>query len=69
VPDISTRLILDTVGIALIVGGAAFVLGGLIFFIRSGDDRSVPEAAIEDMRQRVDQKLGEMRKNRGELPR
>jgi hypothetical protein len=59
---------LNTVGIALIVGGAAFVLSGLSFFAQPGEDRSVPRTAIEDMRRQVEQQLGELRKNRREFP-
>jgi hypothetical protein len=53
----------ETIGVALMVGGAAFVFSGLFFFIRSSGDRTAPQA-FEDMQQRVEQHLVEMRRIR-----
>jgi hypothetical protein len=65
---------MDTVGIALVVGGMAFLMSGLIFLIPVRRDRSAPEIApddtpdpLHDRRDRVERHLNETRRNRGDV--
>jgi uncharacterized membrane-anchored protein len=57
----------DSVGFAMIVGGAAFLFCGLIFLIPRAENRITSEAAFEEKRQQVEQQLSEKRRDRGEI--
>jgi hypothetical protein len=57
---------MNPLGLALIVGGAAFLLSGLIFLLPQprglrGDD------TVEERREKAASRLGEMRRERGDL--
>jgi hypothetical protein len=56
---------IDTIGVALIVGGLAFLCSGLIFLLPTG--RTSQEASIEEDREKVDSGLRASRRERGEL--
>lgn len=58
---------MDTVGTALVVGGAAFLFSGLIFLIPVRGGLSGQQAPFEDSREQVERQLGENRRNRGEI--
>ena len=57
---------MNPLGLALIVGGAAFVLSGLIFLLPA--PRSLRrQDTIEESRERVDFHLERARRDRGDL--
>jgi len=58
---------MDNVGIALVVGGTAFLFSGLIFLIPVRGGSPAQEVAFEDSREHVERHLGENRRNRGEI--
>jgi hypothetical protein len=58
---------MDTLGIALVVGGIAFLLSGLIFLIPVRGGSPAQEAPFEDNREHVERHLSENRRNRGEI--
>jgi hypothetical protein len=55
------------VSLALIVGGMALVLSGLIFCIPFRGRRPAPRESFEDSQERIEQHLREMRSSRGEI--
>ena len=58
---------MDDVALALIVGGAAFVCSGLVFLLPSGRKRLRRGETLDESRNRVDQHLQELRRQRGDL--
>jgi hypothetical protein len=60
---------MDTVGMALVVGGMAFLFSGLIFLIPVGGSRPAPGESLEDSQERIEQYLREMDRDRGEIDR
>ena len=58
---------MNALGIALIVGGMAFLCSGLIFLPPKGRKRSSAHASFEQSQRQIDYYLREMRKERGEL--
>jgi hypothetical protein len=58
---------MDTVGVALVVGGMAFLFSGLIFLIPGRGSRPAPEESLEDSQKRIEQYLREVRRDRGEI--
>jgi hypothetical protein len=58
---------MDTVGLALVVGGAAFLFSGLIFLIPVRGSSSGQQAPFEESREQLERHLGENRRNRGEI--
>jgi hypothetical protein len=58
---------MDTVGVALVVGGMAFLFSGLIFLIPVRGSGPGPEESLEDSQERIEQYLREMRRDRGEI--
>jgi len=57
----------DTIGVALIVGGAAFLCSGLIFLLPTGRKVSSTQASVEESREEVDRSLRETQRERGDL--
>jgi hypothetical protein len=55
---------MDTVGVALVVGGMAFLLSGLVFLIPVRGTRSQQES-FEESQERTEEYLRKMRRNRG----
>jgi hypothetical protein len=55
---------MDTVGVALVVGGMAFLLSGLVFLIPVRGTRSQQES-FEESQEQTEEYLREMRRNRG----
>ena len=60
---------MGTLGMALVVGGMAFLLSGLIFLIPVRGSRHPSHESFEDSQKRIEQYLGEMRSNRKETDR
>jgi hypothetical protein len=59
---------MDTVGMALVVGGMAILFSGLIFLIPvGGSRRHPPQELFEDSQERIEQYLRETHRNRGEI--
>jgi hypothetical protein len=58
---------MGTVGMALVVGGMAFLFSGLIFLIPVRGSRPAPKESFEDSQKRIEQYLREMRRNREEI--
>jgi hypothetical protein len=58
---------MGTVGMALVVGGMAFLFSGLIFLIPVRDRRYPPQESFDDNQERIEQYLRDMRRNRGEI--
>lgn len=58
---------MGTVGLALVVGGMAFLFSGLIFLIPVRGNRHPPQESFEDSQERIEQYLREMRRNREEI--
>jgi hypothetical protein len=54
---------MDPMGLAFIVGGAAFVLSGLIFLLPQPRGRDT----VEERREQAGARLHEMRRERGDL--
>jgi hypothetical protein len=57
----------DTIGVALIVGGAAFLCSGLIFLLPTGRKPPSSDGSVEESREEVDRSLREARRERGDL--
>jgi len=55
---------MGTVGIALVVGGMALLLSGLIFLMPFSGKRPPPRESFEESQQRIKQYLAEMRRDR-----
>jgi hypothetical protein len=58
---------MGTLGMALVVGGMAFLFSGLIFLIPVPGSPSAPNESFEDSQERIEQYLRELRRNRGEI--
>jgi hypothetical protein len=58
---------MDTVGMALVVGGMALLFSGLVFFLPDPGSGPAPTESFEDSQQRIEQYLREIRKNRGQI--
>jgi hypothetical protein len=59
--------LIDTMGMALAVGGMALLFSGLIFLIPVRGAGRAPQESFEDSQERIEQCLREMRGNRGEI--
>ena len=57
---------MNTVAVALIVGGLAFLVSGLIFLLPTERKLSSFDKSFEESQARVEYYLSELRKNRGE---
>jgi hypothetical protein len=57
---------MGTIGLALVVGGLAFLFSGLVFLIPVSGIRRPPRDSVEDSQKRIEQYLSEMRKDRDE---
>ena len=57
---------MDSLGLALIVGGAAFVVSGLVFLPGSRKRRKQQET-IDESREQIEFHLRAMRRNRDDL--
>jgi len=58
---------MGTVGIALVVGGVALLLSGLIFLLPFPGKRPPPPESFEDSQHRIEQYLSELRRNRSDM--
>jgi hypothetical protein len=58
---------MDSLGVALLVGGMAFLVSGLIFLIPTERKLSSSQETIEESLGRLGHHLDEMRRERGEL--
>jgi len=58
---------MDTLGLALIVGGAAFVCSGLVFLLPSERRASELEKSVQENLDEVDGYLQRMRRERSDL--
>jgi hypothetical protein len=58
---------MDTLGLALIVGGAAFVCSGLVFLFPSERRASELEKSVQENLDEVDGYLQRMRRERSDL--
>ena len=57
---------METVGIALVVGGMALLFSGLIFLLPFPGKRPPPREPFEDSQHRIEQYLREMRGNQSD---
>jgi hypothetical protein len=58
---------MGTVGMALVIGGMAFLFSGLIFLLPVRRTPPAPGESFEDSQERIEQHLREIRRNRGEI--
>jgi len=58
---------MDPLGLALIVGGAAFVVSGLVFLLPGARRQREQEETIEESREQIEFHLREMRRDQGDL--
>ena len=58
---------METFGVALLVGGMAFLFSGLIFLLPTGRKVSSRMESFEDSQQQIEYYLSKMRKQRGDL--
>jgi acetolactate synthase small subunit len=58
---------MDTLGVPLLVGGMAFLFGGLIFLLPTERKRSSRIESLEDTQQQIEQYLSQMRKLNDDL--
>ena len=58
---------MDTLGVALLVGGMAFLFSGLIFLLPTERKLSSRMESFEDSQQEIEYYLSKMRKQNGEL--
>ena len=54
-------------GLALLVGGAAFLVSGLIFLVPARLGRSARQRDVEESREEIDRQLRDLRRERGDL--
>lgn len=54
-------------GIALLVGGAAFLVSGLIFLVPTRLARSAQQSNVDEGREEIDRHLRDLRRERGDL--
>jgi hypothetical protein len=57
---------MSTLGVALLVGGAAVFVSGLIFLLPVRRKRSVQREAFNESIEKIDYHLREMRRQRGD---
>jgi hypothetical protein len=58
---------MDALGLALIVGGAAFVVSGLVFLLPGPRKRQRQRETVDESREQIDFHLRAMRRNQGDL--
>ena len=58
---------MDPLGLALIVGGAALVVSGLVFLLPGPRKRPARRQTIDESRDEVDSRLQQMRRQRRDL--
>jgi hypothetical protein len=58
---------MEPLGLALIVGGAAFVVSGLVFLLPGSRKRQRQQETIEESREQIEFHLRAMRRDRGDL--
>ena len=58
---------MDSLGLALIVGGAAFVVSGLVFLLPGERLRRKQDESIDESREQIEFHLRAMRRDRGDL--
>ena len=58
---------MDPLGLALVVGGAAFVVSGLIFLLPGERKRPRRRETVDESREQIDSRLQQMRRQRGDL--
>jgi hypothetical protein len=58
---------MDTLGLALLVGGMAFLFSGLVFLLPTERKLSSRTESFEDSQRRTEYYLSEMRKQSGDL--
>jgi hypothetical protein len=58
---------MDTLGVALLVGGMAFLFSGLIFLLPTERKLSSRTESFEDTQQQIEYYLSQMRKQHGNL--
>jgi len=58
---------MDALGLALIVGGAAFVISGLVFPLPGSRRLREQQETIEESREQIDSHLRAMRRDHGDL--
>jgi hypothetical protein len=58
---------MDSLGLALIVGGAALVARGLVLLLPGPRKRPTRRQTVDESREQVDSGLQEMRRQRGDL--
>lgn len=58
---------MDSLGLALIVGGAAFVASGLVFLLPGARRQRQQQDTIDKSREQIEFHLRAMRRNRGDL--
>jgi hypothetical protein len=58
---------METFGVALLVGGMAFLFSGLIFLLPTERKLSSRMESFEDSQQEIEYYLSKMRKQNGEL--
>jgi hypothetical protein len=58
---------MDSLGVALLVGGMAFLVSGLIFLIPTERKLSSSQETFEESQERIEYYLEQMRDERGEL--
>jgi hypothetical protein len=56
---------MDNVGVALVVGGMAFLFSGLIFLIPVRGGRPEPKESLEDSQEQIEQYLRKVHRDRG----
>jgi hypothetical protein len=58
---------MDTLGVALLVGGMAFLFSGLIFLLPTERQLSSRMESFEETQQQIEYYLSQMRKQHGDL--
>jgi hypothetical protein len=58
---------MDTLGVALLVGGMAFLFSGLIFLLPTERKLSSRMESFEETQQQIEYYLSQMRKQHGDL--
>jgi hypothetical protein len=58
---------MDTLGVALLVGGMAFLFSGLVFLLPTERKLSSRMESFEETQQQIEYYLSQMRKQHGDL--
>jgi hypothetical protein len=58
---------MEPLGLALIVGGAAFVVSGLVFLLPGSRRRRKQQETIDESREQIEYHLRAMRRDQGDL--